>query len=92
MLQDREHRKPDFLAEKTAERITPNIGFVKPKTATLPTGLYLSNIPHKVYATAEIIAIYIRSAIDARVNPEILPPVAIPTTTRIIPPKRTDNR
>ena len=42
----------------------------------------------QVYATAEIIAIYIRSAIDARVNPEILPPVAIPTTTRIIPPKK----
>ena len=38
--------------------MTPNTGFIKPKTAILDGGLYFKSKDQSVYATAEIQAIY----------------------------------
>jgi hypothetical protein len=45
--------------------MTPNTGFIKPKTAILDGGLYFKSKDQSVYATAEIQAIYNKRNIGA---------------------------
>ena len=47
------YRNGDFVDLCRGPHI-PNTGFVKPKIATLETGLYFNRMPHREYATAEM--------------------------------------
>ena len=70
----------------TAERTTPNIGVTKPNIAIFDTGLYLSSIPHREYATADTHARYKSMATEAGETISILPPINSPTKISTIPP------
>ena len=70
-----------------ADNSTPNTGFMNPNTATLDTGLYLSRIPQREYATADTKASHNSIPTAAPLsNPDTFPPASNPHTDMIIPP------
>ena len=66
--------------------MTPNTGFIKPKTAILDGGLYFKSKDQSVYATAEIQAIYNKRNIGAIPSNWNLPPINFPIMIRTVPP------
>lgn len=79
----------ELLSEsRTAERITPKTGFMKPKTDIRDTGLYFRRMPQTVKAAAEMKARY--PSITAPLSPAcpMLPPENIPKAVIAIPPIR----
>ncbi len=76
----------ELSESRSAERMTPKTGFIKPKTDTDETGLYFSRRLHSEKAAAEMKPRYRSIAAPEKLTLPILPPESAPTAVIKAPP------